>query len=76
MTSIQSIVPTDYQSWKHCITEICRITITSEYLHERIRAMNDQNDSYTARYIELYCEQQRQLTLAWFARAQQELARE
>jgi len=61
--------PRTYEAWHHCITEICGIPLTKHYIHARIQALNNHQDHMTSRFIELYGEEQRQKTLAWFDRA-------
>jgi len=67
-------IPGTYADWKHCITVVCGLELSREYIEARIQALNDMNDHMTARYVTLYGEAQRQQTLQWFAQAREELA--
>lgn len=69
----QSIIPATYEGWVHCITYICRIELTEDFINQRLLALNDFSDHMTSRFVELYGEQQRQRTLQWLARAYDEL---
>lgn len=67
------IIPANYQQWRHCITEICRIPLTSEYIDQRLKSLTNPKDHTTQQFIQLYGEQQRQMTLQWFAKAKSEV---
>lgn len=68
-----SIIPKSYEEWHHCITVICRQELTPMYIESRIRALNSPNDHMTQKFIELYGDQQRLLTLKWFEQAKKAL---
>lgn len=68
-----SIIPTTYEEWRHCITVICRQPLTLPYIESRIEALNTPNDHMTDKYVQLYGEQQRIKTLQWFEQAKQDL---
>ena len=70
-----SIVPTTYKDWRHCITVICRQELTMPYIESRINALNSKNDHMTSKFVELYGEQQRIMTLKWFERAKNDLSK-
>ncbi|WP_020209956.1 hypothetical protein [Gilvimarinus chinensis] len=68
-----SIVPQTYEQWRHCITEICQIPLTAEYIEKRLQSLNNPNDHTTAQFVQLYGEKQRIHTLQWFEQAKAEL---
>ncbi len=70
---MDSLVPTSYEAWRHCITEICKIPLTADYIRQRIAALHDTSDYMTQSFVRLYGERQRQLTVAWFQKALLEL---
>lgn len=70
---MSNLVPQSYEEWRHCITVICRQSITRPYIEQRIAALNSANDHMTETFVKLYGEQQRRKTLEWFERAKQEL---
>jgi hypothetical protein len=62
-----------YDEWKHCITVMCGIPLTSEYVEKRISELNNLNDFNTVQFIDTWGESHRQLMVQWFERARQEL---
>lgn len=67
------MIPQTYEEWQHCITVICNQPLTRGYIEERIKALNTLSDHMTAKFVQLYGEQQRARTLEWFERARSEL---
>jgi hypothetical protein len=67
------MIPQTYEEWRHCITAICNQPLTKEYIEQRIKALNMPSDHMTAKFVQLYGEQQRVRTLEWFERARNEL---
>lgn len=65
----QFIIPQNYQEWRHCITDNCRLELTSDYIEQRINALQE----YDPVFLQLYGKQHWQQTLEWLNRAQQEL---
>jgi hypothetical protein len=68
------IIPTTYTSWRHCIENKCRQTLTRDYITGRLAALRDTDDAHTRSFIRLYGEKQRQATIAWFERAHSEIS--
>ncbi|MEM8607009.1 MAG: hypothetical protein AAGF92_07880 [Myxococcota bacterium] len=62
-----------YDEWKHCITVKCRIPLTSDFVAKRIKALNDERNPTTARFIALYGDSYRLRTIGWFEQARNEL---
>ncbi|NTS78139.1 hypothetical protein HR060_14895 [Catenovulum sp. SM1970] len=67
----QSLIPTNYDEWRHCITVECGLKLTPEYIASRIEALNNNADHYTQQYVKSYGQAQLEQTLAWFKQAQQ-----
>ncbi|KPQ26863.1 MAG: hypothetical protein HLUCCX14_16990 [Marinobacter excellens HL-55] len=67
------MIPQTYEEWQHCITVICNQPMTRGYIEQRIKALNTPSDHMTAKFVQLYGEQQRARTLEWFERARNEL---
>lgn len=61
-----SIIPSNYDEWHHCITVICRQELTEDFIAARIKSLNDLNDHMTFKFVQSYGDQQRLLTLKWF----------
>lgn len=71
---IQPIVPQSYEDWKHCITALCRIPLTSEYIESRIAALADRSDPGTERFARTWGEDHLARVQSWFFQAQKEFA--
>ncbi|KAF1017022.1 MAG: hypothetical protein GAK31_00281 [Stenotrophomonas maltophilia] len=69
-----SIVPTTYDSWKHCIEVDCRQPLTLAYIRERRRALADPRDHHTQQFERRWGAAQLQRVQAWFAQAEAEQA--
>jgi len=65
--------PRSYEEWKHCITELCRIPLTRDYVNARIIALADPNDFGTQRFVETWGAEHLDQIRHWFARAASEL---
>lgn len=63
----------NYQNWKHCITELCGTPLTLSYIKERISELNDTNDPRTKKFIATWGETNQQQFISWFERAKQEI---
>ncbi len=68
-----SIIPNNFQQWKHCITVECGLTLTASFIEQRIRALQTDSDHHTKQFTRLYGEQYRQQVIYWFQQAQREL---
>ena len=66
---MENIIPSNYEEWHHCITEVCGIPLTEPYIEERIQALNNFNDHMTASFVRLYGDTQRIKTIGWFEKA-------
>ena len=63
------MIPQNYQEWQHCIIVECGLKLSSEYIAERIEALNDPKDFSTQRFIEFYGEQHLNKVIGWFEQA-------
>lgn len=70
---MSDFVPSTYNDWRHCITEICGIPLTESYIRERIDALHNPKDYMTSRFVQVYGEAQHQQTLIWFEQALREV---
>ncbi|MFD2177178.1 hypothetical protein [Veronia pacifica] len=68
-----AIIPASYEEWRHCITVICGEELTLPYIEARIEALNSPKDYMTKKFVELYGDEQRHQTIAWFKQAKSEL---
>ncbi|MEM7061401.1 MAG: hypothetical protein AAF557_27805 [Pseudomonadota bacterium] len=65
-----SIVPQTYDEWEHCITVKCGIPLTSEYVSERIEALENIRNHGTKKFIDQWGEAHHKRTLEWFREAE------
>ena len=68
------MIPTDYQSWHHCITVDCGIALTASFIQQRLTALNNLSDFRTQQFIRLYGKSHHQQVLNWFQQAQDSLS--
>ncbi|NCC31026.1 MAG: hypothetical protein EOM24_03260 [Chloroflexia bacterium] len=69
-------LPSTYAEWHHCITVTCAITLTPEYIAQRLRALRNPSDRTTARFRELYGVAHLERVIGWFEQAASELRTE
>ena len=67
----ESIIPTNYEEWRHCIIVECGLELTPAYIDGRIAALNDDRDYYTQQFVKLYGQPYLQQVLNWFNQAKQ-----
>ena len=73
MTVMQSLKT--YDDWKHCITVLCRIPLTLDYVEQRLAALSDPADNATQKFIATWGEVHHARVIRWFEQAERELQR-
>ena len=68
----ESVIPTNYQEWRHCIIVECGLELSPQYISARLAALNDSKDYYTQQFVKLYGPQYLQRVVGWFTQAQNE----
>lgn len=68
-----ALIPQTYEQWHHCITVICQQPLTLDYIDQRIKALDDNSDYMTKKFVELYGESQLSKTQHWFKTAKEKL---
>ncbi len=63
------MVPVSYDAWRHYMTLVHRIPLTSAYCDERIATLQDLDDCGTRVLVAVYGETHRQRLLSWFSMA-------
>lgn len=58
-----------YEEWRDAMANICKIPLTPDYCAERVRALQDPEDSSTGQFLELYGPAYRDRVIGWFERA-------
>ena len=69
----ESIIPQNYEEWRHCIVVKCGLELTPSFIEERISALQDNKEHYTQQFIRLYGQQYHQKVLGWFMQARERL---
>ncbi|MEM8795850.1 MAG: hypothetical protein AAGE61_09815 [Pseudomonadota bacterium] len=64
-----------YDDWKHCITEICKVPLTSDYVDARLTELRDTKHYNTKKFVDSWGEPHRQQVVAWFEQAERELSK-
>lgn len=64
----------NYEDWKQCITVDCDIPVTKAFVARRLKELDDPRLHTTRRFVEVWGEAHRQQVIAWFERAERELA--
>jgi len=64
-----------YDDWKHCITDICKIPLTLDFVAQRLDELQDIRDHKTQKFISTWGEDHRKQVIAWFKQAEAELTR-
>ena len=67
------VIPTNYEEWEHCITVECDIPLTSDFVAERIEALQNMNDFHTLKFIDRWGKDHHARTLGWFREAEEKL---
>ena len=62
-----------YEDWKHCITVLCRIPLTSAYVEGRLAALRDPSDYGTQKFLAIWGEAHLERVIGWFEQAELEL---
>jgi len=66
-----SIIPENYEEWRHCIIVDCGLELSPNYISQRISSLKDENDYYTQQFVKLYGRDYLQKVLSWFMKAQE-----
>jgi hypothetical protein len=66
-------IPKTYAEWRHCITSICKISLTPVFVQERLAIWSNPQHAQTERFRGLYGERQCQNILTWFRQAEADL---
>lgn len=62
-------IPQTYEDWEHCITVQCGIPLTASFIASRIKALEDESDFRTQKFIEAWGAAHHAKTLEWFRQA-------
>lgn len=62
-----------YDDWKHCITVLCGIPLTLEYVEGRLAALRNPADFSTQKFVAFWGEAHLACVIDWFEQAKREL---
>ncbi|MEM8834104.1 MAG: hypothetical protein AAGB32_06160 [Pseudomonadota bacterium] len=62
-----------YEDWQHCVTVLCGIPLTHDYIKKRIHDLSDHNNDHTRKFIDMWGEDHLKLVIGFFEQAKQEL---
>ncbi|MBE8712818.1 hypothetical protein [Sphingobacterium hungaricum] len=48
------VIPKNFEEWKICITDKCKIKLTAEFAENRLAVYSDENIPETQRFVKLY----------------------
>ena len=65
-----SIIPQNYQQWRHCIIVDCGLELTPDYISERLSALKNDKDQHTQKFVKLYGKQHLANVIGWFTQAE------
>jgi len=66
-------IPQSYKEWLHCITVVGQQKLNLSYIEAQIKNLNSLDNEMTKQFIELYGDQQRIKTIAWFEQSKSAL---
>lgn len=67
----KSIIPQNYEEWRHCIVVECGLELTPSFIEERISSLQNNSEHYTQQFVRLYGQQHHQKVLSWFMQARE-----
>lgn len=68
------MVPINYEEWKDCIVNKCKIKLTRSFVAGRLRVYKDKRNPETKKFIELYGAQHLNNIVYWLEKSAKELA--
>lgn len=63
-----------YDDWKHCITDICDVPLTPDFIATRLTELRDTRHYNTRKFVGSWGEEHRKQVVAWFEQAERELS--
>jgi len=69
----KEFLPQSYESWRYCIEHKCGLRLTTDYVEQRLRILNDPRQEETRRFARIYGDAHLAQVVAWFEQAAAEL---
>ena len=67
------MIPSNYQEWKNCITQDCKIELSNSFIEQRLLILKNSDNKETLKFKELYGTTHLINTIDWFETAKSEL---
>ena len=62
------MVPRNFEEWRNCIVNDCKIELTREFASKRLAIYQDMNNAETKKFLALYGEQHLSNIINWLQR--------
>jgi hypothetical protein len=66
------MIPRTFEEWRRCITVECGIGLTSAYVAERLKVLENERAPETVKFRKRYGDAHWRSVVAWFERARRE----
>jgi hypothetical protein len=67
------MIPQTYEQWHHCITVECGITLTPDFVSQRLTVWRNEQSEETRRFRRCYGDEHWSTVCGWFERTANEL---
>ncbi len=62
------MIPGTFQEWRNCIEKGCGIELTTTFVTERLRILQDKKHTETKNFLRLYGEDHLKQVIDWYKR--------
>ena len=62
-----------YEDWKHCITVLCGIPLTTDYINQRLEELKNPSDYGAKKFIDTWGDAHLDRVIGWFEKAKREV---
>ncbi|WP_265975582.1 hypothetical protein [Brucella intermedia] len=62
-----------FEDWKFCITEICKVPLTPDFVERRLKELCDPDAFETQKFVQSWGEKHLRQVIAWFEQAQDDI---
>ncbi len=66
-----SIIPTSFEEWRHCIIVECGLELTPSFIEERIISLQNLKLHHSQQFLKRYGQAHHQRVIGWFKKAQE-----
>lgn len=64
------MIPKNYQQWQDCIVNKCNIKLTNDFIKTRLDIYENEKNSESITFIQLYGIEHYRNTISWYKQAQ------